>query len=131
MKLTYSICALLLCLWTLAPAGTAQPASGPAERGPITDPSGALIPGALVQLRGPGGEQRKTTGVDGKYEFPTLSAGKYSVRVIAKGFTVNGRQDFVISGPAVLDAQLTIQSDTQVLNVEDEANSVSADPTSN
>ena len=31
----------------------------------------------------------------------------------------------------VLDAQLTIQADTQVLNVDDEANSVSADPTSN
>src|ERR1039458_5388761 len=131
MKPTHYIPALFLCLWTLGPAGTAQTAVTPALRGTITDPSGALVPGALVQLRGPGGEQRKTTGVDGKYEFPTLSAGKYTVRVIAKGFTVSGRQDFEISGPAVLDAQLTIQSDTQVLNVEDEANSVSADPTSN
>ena len=44
---------------------------------------------------------------------------------------MSGRQDFEIDGPMVLDAQLTIQSDTQVLNVEDEANSVSADPTAN
>ena len=82
-------------------------------------------------LRGPGGEQRKTTGVDGQYAFPSLRAGKYNVRVIAKGFSVSGRQDFEINGPMVLDAQLTIQADTQVLNVDDEANSVSADPTSN
>ena len=131
MKLTYSICALLLCLWTLAPAGHAQTATGPALRGTITDPSGALVPGALVQLRGPGGEQRKTTGEDGNYSFPALRAGKYNVRVIAKGFTVSGRQDVEINGPMVLDAQLIIQADTQVLNVDDEANSVVADPTSN
>jgi hypothetical protein len=84
-----------------------------------------------VQLRGPGGEQRRTTGNDGQYAFPLLTAGKYTVRVIAKGFSVSGRQDFEIGGPVVLDAQLTIQGDTQVLNVEDEANSVTADPTSN
>src|ERR1035438_1330650 len=87
MKLTHYICALLLCLWTLAPAGTAQTGDGPALRGTITDPSGALVPGALVQLRGPGGEQRKTTGGDGQYSFPLLKAGKYNVRVLAKGFS--------------------------------------------
>jgi len=44
---------------------------------------------------------------------------------------VAGRQDVEINAPVVLDAQLLIQADTQVLNVEDEANSVAADPTSN
>ena len=131
MKLTYYICALLLCLFILAPAGTAQTASGPSLRGTVTDPSGALVPGAVVQLRGPGGEQRKTTGGDGQYAFPALNAGKYTVRVIAKGFSIAGRQDFEITGPAVLDAQLTIQQDTQVLNVDDAVNNVSADPESN
>jgi hypothetical protein len=131
MKLTRYICALFLCLSILIPAGNAQTAAIPSLRGTITDPSGALVPGALVQLRGPGGEQRKTTGVDGQYAFPALKPGKYNVRVIAKGFTVAGRQDVEIYAPVVLDAQLMIQGDTQVLNVEDEANSVTADPTSN
>ena len=63
--------------------------------------------------------------------FPHCAPGKYNVRVIAKGFTVSGRQDVEINGPVVLDAQLIIQADTQVLNVDDEANSVVADPTSN
>ena len=75
MKTIYSLCALVLCLCLLAPA--AQTPSGPALRGTITDPSGALVPGALVQLRGPGGEQRQTTGVDGQYSFTNLRAGKY------------------------------------------------------
>jgi hypothetical protein len=131
MKLTYYICALLLFQWSLAPAGQAQTANGPALRGTVTDPSSALVPGALVQLRGPGGEQRKTTGDDGQYAFTGLRAGKYTVRVIAKGFSIAGRQDFEINGPLVLDAQLTIQADTQVLNVDEAANSVSADPESN
>uniref|UniRef100_Q020N4 Cna B domain protein n=1 Tax=Solibacter usitatus (strain Ellin6076) TaxID=234267 RepID=Q020N4_SOLUE len=131
MKTIYSLCALLLCLCLLGSAGLAQSPSGPALRGTITDPSGALVPGAVVQLRGPGGEQRQTTGVDGLYNFTNLKAGKYTVRVIAAGFTVSSKQNFEITGPMVLDAQLVIQSDTQVLNVDDEANKVSADPTAN
>ena len=110
MKLTHYICALSLCLWSFAPAAHAQSAAVPALRGTITDPSGALVPGALVQVRGPGGEQRKTTGEDGQYAFPVLKPGKYNVRVIAKGFTVAGRQDVEISAPVVLDAQLTDSS---------------------
>ena len=53
------------------------------------------------------------------------------MRVIAKGFTVAERQDVEINAPMVLDAQLTDSGRTQVLNVEDEADSVAADPTSN
>ncbi len=131
MKTTYYISVLLVCLYLVAPAGTAQNVAGPALRGTVTDPSGALVPGALVQLRGPGGEQRQTTGVDGLYNFANLRAGKYTVRVIAKGFTVSQRLNFEITAPMVMDAQLVIQSDTQVLNVDDEANKVSADPTAN
>jgi Carboxypeptidase regulatory-like domain len=131
MKTLYSLCALLLCLCLLAFSGRAQTPATPALRGTVTDPSGALVPGALVQLRGPGGEKRQTTGGDGQYNFTNLSAGKYTVRVIAKGFTVSQKQNFDITGPMVLDAQLIIQADAQVLNVEAEANAVSADPTAN
>src|SRR5215475_76033 len=100
-------------------------------RGVITDPSGATVPGALVQLRGPAGEQRARTDATGQYVFPSLRPGKYLVRVIAKGFTVTQKQNFAINGPATFDAQLTIQAETQVVNVEDEAAKVSADPESN
>jgi hypothetical protein len=103
----------------------------PSLHGVITDPSGATVPGALVQLRGPGGEQRARTDAAGAYNFPSLRPGKYTVRVIAKGFTVSQRQNFEITAPVTLDAQLTIQAETQVVNVEDEAAKVSADPESN
>ncbi|MBZ5586803.1 MAG: carboxypeptidase regulatory-like domain-containing protein, partial [Acidobacteriia bacterium] len=94
-----------------------------------TDPSGAVVPAALVQLRGPGGEKRQTTGDAGQYAFSALTPGKYLVRVIAKGFTVAFKPDLAIDGAAALDVQLTIQAESLVINVEDEARKVSTDPT--
>src|SRR5438477_2604162 len=100
-------------------------------RGVITDPSGALVPGALVQLRGPGGEQRANTNGSGEYVFAALPPGKYLLRVIVKGFAVSQQPNFNVSGPTRLDVQLTIAAESQVINVEDETGKVSADPTAN
>lgn len=110
-------------LWAQAPQASLK--------GVVTDPSGALVPGALVQLRGPGGERRARTDVSGQYSFPSLPAGKYLARVIVKGFSVSQKQDFAIAGPVTLDFQLTIAAESQVVNVEDEAGKVSIDPTAN
>lgn len=99
-------------------------------RGTITDPSGASVPAALVQLIGPAGQQRATTDETGQYAFPSLRPGKYLVRVIAKGFSVSQRRDFEISTAATLDVQLDIETQTQVVNVEDEAAKVSTEPDS-
>jgi Carboxypeptidase regulatory-like domain len=100
-------------------------------RGTVTDPSGALVPGALVQLRGPGQEQRATSDDKGQYSFPTLQPGKYTIRVIAKGFTVGQKQAYDISSPQTLDMQLTIEAESQVVNVEEAAGQVTTDPGSN
>ncbi len=99
--------------------------------GTVTDPSGALVPGALVQLRGPGGEKRVTTDDLGRYTAQGLRPGRYNVRVIAKGFTVSQRRDVTIGPATVLDVQLTIEASSQVINVEDEANSVSTEAGAN
>src|ERR1019366_10319185 len=124
-----------LCLAALVRPAALQAQSAAASlRGTVTDPSGASVLGSLVQLRGPGAEQRRTTDAAGQYSFPALTAGKYTIRVIAKGFTAGQRQNFEISGAAVYDYRLTIEAQSQVLNVEDEANSrtaVNTDPTSN
>jgi len=119
--------ALFLCL----AAGWAQTTPTASLKGVVTDPSGALVPDALVQLRGPGGERRARTDGSGLYAFPSLPAGKYLVRVIVKGFSVTQKQDFAIAGPATYDVQLTIAAEAQVVNVEDEAGRVTTDPTSN
>ncbi len=109
----------------------AQPAASPSLHGLVTDPSGAFVPGAIVQLLGPSGEQRTKTDNLGRYSFATLRPGKYTVRVIAKGFSVDQKTEVDIAAATELNSQLVIQAESQVVNVEDEANSVSTDPTAN
>ena len=124
----FSALTLALLIWTSAISAQTAP---PILQGTVTDPSGAVVPGALVQLRGPGPEQRATTDETGRYGFATLRPGKYTMRVIARGFTVALKRDLDLSTPQILDVQLTIETDAQVINVEDEARKVSADPSSN
>src|SRR3984957_439848 len=125
MKTTSLFALIVSCFALLAQAQT------PSLGGTVTDPSGALIPDALVQLRGPGPELRVTTDDKGQYSFITVPPGKYTVRVIAKGFTVSQKQGFDISTPQTLDVQLTIEAESQVVNVEETAGQVSTDPGSN
>jgi len=125
-----TIFALMVC--SFAPASqTLVAQTPPSLHGTVTDPSGALVPGALVQLRGSGPEQRATTDDKGQYSFAALRAGAYTVRVIAKGFTVSTKQSVQIDAPATLDVQLTIEAESQVVNVEETAGQVSTDPGSN
>src|SRR5947209_7922314 len=120
----------LLCMFCAATtAALAQTLAG--LHGTVTDPSGSSVPGALVQVVGPGGEKRIATGTDGQYSFPSLSPGKYRVRFIAKGFSVGEKPVVDITAPVTLDYQFAIQATAQVLNVDDEANSVSVDPAQN
>jgi hypothetical protein len=121
----------LLVWMAVEAAGGAWAQTPPALRGTIKDPSGASVPGALVQLRGPGPELRTTTDISGQYAFVSVRPGKYRLRVVAKGFSVAERRDLEITGPLTLDFDLTIQGGTQVVNVEDGARGVSADPASN
>ncbi|MCS7023802.1 MAG: TonB-dependent receptor [Bryobacteraceae bacterium] len=127
-----SVIRVFVCLaaWLL-PAAQGQAPQNASLRGVVTDPSGAVVPGALVQIFGPGGQKRAVTNEQGGYEFPSLLPGKYRVRTIAKGFSVADRRDVEIRGAVTLDTQLIIEAQTQVINVEDEANSVTTDPTQN
>jgi hypothetical protein len=122
----FALALLMLCCAAVMPAQTPSASL----QGVITDPSGGVVPGALVQLRGSGPEQRAATDDTGRYKFDVLHPGKYTVRVIAKGFTISAREMNLTSADT-LNVQLTIEADSQVVNVEAEANNVSADPSSN
>src|SRR5437588_10565429 len=117
-----------LLLLLMLPAAAQTPTS---LRGAVTDPSGAAVPGAVVQLRGPGGERRARTGNTGEYSFPSLAAGRYRITIAAKGFSTAQQTQLTIERPPVFDAQLVIATRTQVLNVEDALGRVSAEPGSN
>ena len=53
------------------------------------------------------------------------------MRILAKGFSPREETIAALTGAAVLDVQLQIQSEAQVVNVEDEIEKITTDPTSN
>jgi hypothetical protein len=57
-------------------------------RGTVTDPSGAVVPGAVVKIAnlGTGAVKHATTDQSGSYEIPNLPIGNYSVAVSKDGF---------------------------------------------
>ena len=111
---------LVVCLI----AWSARAQSQPGLRGTIIDPSGAAVPGAVVQARGSHGEQRTKTNSTGQYSFSVLAPGRYQIRIAAKGFAIVSKQ-IAVDGPVVLDAQLAIQTGREVINVEDQVGGVS------
>jgi hypothetical protein len=56
--------------------------------GTVTDPSGAIVPGAKVNLKSnsTGETQTTSTGSTGLYNFPLLKPGSYSVTISQTGF---------------------------------------------
>jgi hypothetical protein len=121
--------AVTALLVSLSISGAAQNAA--VVHGVVTDPSGASVPGAQVELRGPGFDRRASTDANGKYAIEVAKPGKYTVRFVAKGFTSIERQDVEIVKSTALDVQLAIAAENQVVNVEAEANRVSADTAEN
>jgi hypothetical protein len=100
-------------------------------RGIVTDPSGARIPGATVELRGPNRAQTQMTNANGQYEFAVLPAGKYDIQVTASDFKSDLKQAFTISGTTTWNVQLALETQSQVVTVQEEAATVSLDPDAN
>ena len=84
---------LILCLSLLALPLWAQDRAG--ISGTVTDPTGALVAGAKVEIESTATGFRRTvmTGDSGLYEVAPLGVGVYSVHISKTGFkpvTVNG-----------------------------------------
>ena len=71
------LCAVVAIL-SIAAAQAQMPGS-PSLKGTVTDPSGAAVPNAVVQVRGvpSGPERRARTDRSGAYSFPALAPGNY------------------------------------------------------
>lgn len=130
MKHRYQTCVrTLLCAWLAAGAAAAQ--SGPARlHGRVTDPSDAVIPGAIVQIKGPV-VARQTTSELGEYSFNGIPAGKYTVGVGVRGFVPFETLDFEVAGDTRLDVAMQVAMEKQKINVDDDTGGVGTDPTAN
>lgn len=100
--------------------------------GTVTDPSGAAIPNATVQLTNPATNDAlnsKTNGA-GNFSFPELPVGTYKLLVSAPGFSAQSLDNIAVEVSKVRDqkVQLAIGSESTVVNVQ--AAGVALDTTS-
>ncbi len=95
-----------LLIWLAAVCGFAQNANGRIT-GVITDPQGAVIPGAKVIVTNVGtNESRETTSAgDGTYQVLDLPIGRYRVTAEHEGFTK------LITAPHQLEINQTLRID--------------------
>src|SRR5713101_600885 len=74
-------------LLVLAPSASAQKTSGTIT-GTLTDPSGAVVPGAIVSVvnERTGAARDAATNEEGSFSFPELEAGTYRITINKGGF---------------------------------------------
>ena len=111
--------ALLLCA-LLSPL-QAQNANA-AVKGIVTDPSGAAVAGAAVELinTGTGEHRRATTSAAGNYDFAALPPGEYEVKAKSAGFSEwSGKLTLRVSQEAAVNPVLTTAAVSTTVSVTD------------
>lgn len=90
--------------------------------GSVTDPSGAVIPGAQVTLlnTATGVKRNVVTNSSGYYAIPSVDVGVYDVTVSARGFKSAAQQDLRVNVGAKLSVnfQMQVGSATQTVAVK-------------
>jgi hypothetical protein len=100
----------------------------------VNDPSGGLVTQATVLVTSEAGQTQALQGnKDGVYEFKGLPAGKYSLKVIAKGFALFEQQGIEVSAGQLqkLAIALQLEEEVQKITVSGEAPTVSVNPENN
>jgi hypothetical protein len=87
--------------------------------GIVTDPSGAVIPGAAVIVSSGDFVESVSTDENGQYTVDGLPPGHYRVHIHSAGFSIFGRAGLVLSAGSETeaDAQLTISPARQMVTV--------------
>lgn len=90
--------------------------------GTVTDPSGAVIPNATVQLvnKGTSVVRSTTSNASGIYRFEFTDPGTYTLRVSAAGFATYEltNLDVTVGQTVTSDVQLEVRAATQTVTVE-------------
>ena len=120
-KAGLSVVGAALLLFTMHAGKVWAQSTNASLSGVVTDPSGAVVPGAELVLTAQQTttEQHYTTGKDGHYRFANLQAGNYVLSVAAKGFERFVQQGIVLAlnDVATVDVALSVGAASQRVEV--------------
>src|SRR5262245_22146318 len=110
---------------------TAQSTTTGGLTGVVTDPSGAIVPDAIVELKdnAKGDTQSTRTNTDGEYLYSFLRPGNFTLTVTHPGFKATSRVlDISLGPPATMNVQLALESaDRTTVIVTEEAPLIKAE----
>jgi hypothetical protein len=113
---------ILFCFALLLPiAAVAQTGNAGAVRGTVTDPSGAVVPGATIRLVDPisGFNRSVTSDATGQFVFANVPFNGYQVLVAAKGFSPLKQNAEIRSGVGItLKLVLQVNGSNETVTVE-------------
>ena len=98
--------------------------------GLVTDSTGALVQGAKVTILGPTGERSENTDSEGRFLFPVLTPGFYSVRVVKEGFKTDQVKSAEVVTGRTSNVTLSLEVGTASEIVEVAAAAIAVDVTS-
>ncbi len=119
----YRTLAVFLCLLCLSGiAALAQSVRG-SLAGNITDPTGAVIPGAQITATNTttGGSLNTVSTSAGSYRFPEMPLGTYNVSVSAPGFSKQVQQGVVVTIANTTSLSVTLQAGGEATTVNVDA----------
>lgn len=119
-RLLISTSALLVVIALAVPYLRAQSLTQGAVSGTVTDPSGAVVPGAQITLTNgaTGRAQTTTTTNAGAYNLPLLPPGTYTLSVTAASYQNVKRTVYVSVGQSTTsDVQLALAATQQTVEV--------------
>jgi hypothetical protein len=113
----FSIAALLISLAASA-ACSQSGGSSTTVTGTVSDPSGAVVPGAAVQIQNPVSHYSRTATTDasGQFSFPNVPFNPYHVTVNLAGFAPYST-DIDVRSAVPLDVKVTMQISATAENV--------------
>jgi hypothetical protein len=100
--------------------------------GTIVDPSGAVIPGATVEIHNPVSafDRSTTTDASGNFVFPNVPFNPYHMTITAPGFAQTAQDVEVRSAvPITLKLNLAVATNSSTVTVEAGSDLVETDPT--
>src|ERR1051326_749042 len=109
--------------WGQTPTGAVE--------GVVTDPTGAVIPGAIVASSeaGTGRNITLTSNAEGFYSVRNLLPGSYTVKVSAAGFAAQEIKDVRVDSGAVVNANVKLEIGRTGDVIEISAQAVAVDTT--